>query len=61
MVCRFCIAGHILGAAMIHLAGPSGSIVFSGDLGRARDAIMRAPGIPAAADYLVMESTYVGR
>lgn len=61
VVCRFTIAGHILGAAMVHLAGPDGSIVFSGDLGRPHDAIMRAPGIPAAADYLVVESTYGDR
>jgi hypothetical protein len=28
---------------MSHLAGPDGCIVFSGDLGRPHDAIMRAP------------------
>ncbi len=58
---RFTIAGHILGAAMIHLGGPDGSIVFSGDVGRPHDAIMQPPGIPAPADYLIVESTYGDR
>lgn len=59
--CRFTVAGHILGAAMINLAGPDGCIVFSGDVGRPHDAIMKEPGIPAAADYLIVESTYGDR
>lgn len=58
---RFTIAGHILGAAMVHLSGPDGRIVFSGDVGRPHDPIMRSPGIPAAADHLVVESTYGDR
>ena len=58
---RFTIAGHILGAAMVHLTGPGGSIVFSGDVGRPHDPVMQAPGLPAAADYLVVESTYGDR
>lgn len=58
---RFTIAGHILGAAMIHLTGPDGRLVFSGDVGRPHDAIMQSPGIPGAADYLVVESTYGDR
>lgn len=58
---RFTVAGHILGAAMIHLEASDGSVVFSGDLGRPRDLLMRAPGVPAAADYLVVESTYGDR
>lgn len=59
--CRFTIAGHILGAAMIHLTSPDGRIVFSGDVGRPHDAIMQVPGVPADADYLVVESTYGDR
>lgn len=58
---RFTIAGHILGAAMIHLSEPDGTIVFSGDIGRPHDPIMQPPGIPAAADYLIVESTYGDR
>jgi len=58
---RYTIAGHILGAAMIRLSGPEGSLVFSGDVGRPHDPIMRAPGVPSAADFLVIESTYGDR
>lgn len=58
---RFIIAGHILGAAMIHLSGPDGTLVFSGDVGRPHDPIMRPPSIPAPADYLIVESTYGDR
>ncbi len=58
---RFTIAGHILGAAMIHLSGADGTILFSGDVGRPHDAIMQPPGVPATADYLVVESTYGDR
>ena len=58
---RFTNAGHILGAASVHLSTPEGSIAFSGDVGRPHDPIMRAPGVPAPADHLVVESTYGDR
>lgn len=58
---RFTIAGHMLGAAIVSFTAPDGRVVFSGDLGRPHDAIMPAPGIPAAADYLIVESTYGDR
>lgn len=54
-------AGHILGAAMVLVRGPRGSILFSGDLGRPTDVIMRPPAIVEQADYLVLESTYGNR
>ena len=54
-------AGHILGAASVHVAWPGGSILFSGDLGRSDDLVMRAPQAPEAADYVVIESTYGNR
>jgi metallo-beta-lactamase family protein len=57
----FSLAGHILGAASVHVRWDSGSILFSGDLGRADDLIMRPPGAPPAADYVVVESTYGDR
>src|SRR5690606_31298719 len=37
---RFLPAGHILGAAMILVRGPEGSILFSGDLGRPTDPLL---------------------
>jgi len=58
---RFSPAGHILGAASVHVAWEGGSILFSGDLGRDEDILMRPPEPPPAADYLVVESTYGDR
>ena len=37
------------------------SILFSGDVGRPNDALMRAPDVPPASDYIVVESTYGDR
>lgn len=58
---RFSPAGHILGAAVATLQTPEGRIVFSGDLGRFNDPIMRPPVPIAEADWLVLESTYGDR
>ncbi len=58
---RLLRAGHILGAAMVRVEGPRRSILFSGDLGRPRDPLMHPPATVAAADYLVVESTYGDR
>lgn len=58
---RLLPAGHILGAASLALHMEGKSIVFSGDLGRMNDPIMRPPTSPAYADYLVVESTYGDR
>lgn len=58
---RFSPAGHILGAASVHVAWAGGSVLFSGDLGRDDDILMRPPQPPAAADHVVLESTYGDR
>lgn len=58
---EFFPAGHILGAASVSLKTPSGTIVFSGDLGRKQDPIMQPPEAPKSADILVVESTYGDR
>ena len=58
---RFSPAGHILGAASVHVAWQGGSVLFSGDLGRDEDIIMRPPAPPPAADHVVIESTYGDR
>jgi metallo-beta-lactamase family protein len=62
MSCRLAPAGHLLGAASVRvrIAGGS-SVLFSGDLGRAADPIMRAPAPPMAAEHIVVESTYGNR
>lgn len=54
-------AGHILGAATVHLADESTSLLFSGDLGRPSDPLMLPPARPPAADHVVVESTYGNR
>ncbi len=54
-------AGHIMGASMVYLQSAAGTLLFSGDLGRPTDAVMRPPDPPPAADWLVLESTYGDR
>jgi metallo-beta-lactamase family protein len=58
-------AGHILGSAMVQLdcqeAERTTRLVFSGDIGRKGLAILRDPTLLAAADYVIMESTYGDR
>ena len=54
-------AGHILGAAIAVLRAGGMRLVFSGDLGRMNDPIMRPPAAIEDADYLVVESTYGNR
>jgi metallo-beta-lactamase family protein len=58
-------AGHILGSASILLeiaeAGTVKRILFSGDIGNAGGPLLRAPVTPAAADAVVMETTYGDR
>lgn len=54
-------AGHILGAACIRISDAKTSIVFSGDIGRLNDPVMKAPAPIQNADYLVVESTYGDR
>jgi metallo-beta-lactamase family protein len=58
---RLIPAGHILGAAMVLLECRTTTILFSGDLGRPADPVVRAPEEVTAADYLVLESTYGDR
>jgi metallo-beta-lactamase family protein len=58
---RFSPAGHILGAASVHVAWEGGSVLFSGDLGRNEDLIMRPPAPPPEADHVLIESTYGDR
>ena len=58
---RLVPAGHILGACSLVLDDGHRCAVFSGDLGRSHDPLMRAPEHPGRADYLVVESTYGDR
>lgn len=63
---EFRVAGHILGSSnvLVHLdnngqKGPS--VLFSGDLGKYDQPIIRDPAPPPACDYLLIESTYGNR
>ncbi len=58
---RYTRAGHILGAASLHLTWGSRSILFSGDLGGSNDLMMKPPGTPQGADCVIIESTYGNR
>jgi len=65
---EFRVAGHILGSSQILVRidggeslGQSRSVLFSGDLGKYNQPIIRDPVAPPACDYLVVESTYGDR
>src|SRR6266853_2611536 len=65
---QFRMAGHILGSAhvLIQVDGAGDdrqgrSILFSGDLGKYDQPIIRDPVAPPACDYLLIESTYGNR
>jgi metallo-beta-lactamase family protein len=62
---RFLDAGHILGSAIAEVRVREGrrerSFVFSGDLGQPARPVVRDAETVAAADVLVMESTYGNR
>ncbi|MDO9400497.1 MAG: MBL fold metallo-hydrolase [Polaromonas sp.] len=54
-------AGHMVGASFVQLDNGSRSILFSGDIGRPNDLVLKAPSQMDGADYLVVESTYGDR
>mgnify|MGYP001625202731 FL=1 len=62
---RFTDVGHLLGSASIEVWATEGDvtkkIVFSGDVGNTDQPIIKDPTYTAAADYVVMESTYGDR
>ncbi len=62
---RFLDAGHILGSGTLELwfqdSNREKKIVFSGDIGKKGNPIIRDPLVPVEADFIVMESTYGNR
>jgi metallo-beta-lactamase family protein len=58
---RFQYAGHIIGATFIELDIHGKRFVFSGDIGRKEDWLMRPYQKPKIADVLFIESTYGAR
>jgi putative mRNA 3-end processing factor len=53
-------AGHIPGAAQVHVEGGSADFVFTGDLYTRPQRLVGA-GEPVSCDVLAMETTYAGR
>lgn len=53
--------GHILGSSFVRINNKKTSIIFSGDIGRPNDILMKPPARMKQADYLVLESTYGNR
>src|SRR6056297_158448 len=58
---RFQYSGHILGATFIELDISGRLVVFSGDVGRPDDLLLRDPVKPERADVLFLECTYGDR
>jgi metallo-beta-lactamase family protein len=62
---RFLDAGHILGSGILELwfqdSPKKKKIVFSGDIGKKGNPIIKDPLNPVEADFIVMESTYGNR
>lgn len=58
---RFQYNGHIIGATFIELDINGKRFVFSGDIGRKEDLLMRPYKKPERADVLFIESTYGDR
>ncbi|MDN3922219.1 MBL fold metallo-hydrolase RNA specificity domain-containing protein [Roseateles violae] len=54
-------SGHMLGSAFVRLEGDGRNVLFTGDLGRPQDPVLRPPEHMAGADILVTESTYGDR
>lgn len=54
-------AGHIPGACFVRVESNGISVLFSGDLGRLFNPVMKPPSKIIDSDYLVIESTYGDR
>ena len=58
---RMTPSGHMVGSSFVRLDDGSRSILFSGDIGRPNDLVLKPPVQMDGADYLVVESTYGDR
>lgn len=57
----FSPVGHILGAAAVRVSDENTSVLFTGDVGRPVDPVMKPPAPAPFADHIVTESTYGDR
>lgn len=58
---RYYPNGHILGSAFARIHNRKTSVLFSGDIGRSNNILMKPPVQVKQADYLLLESTYGNR
>jgi metallo-beta-lactamase family protein len=58
---QWILSGHILGASSIQVWIRDEILVFSGDIGQTKDALLYPPQIPEQATYVFLESTYGNR
>jgi metallo-beta-lactamase family protein len=54
-------SGHIPGSSFVRVDDGQRAVLFSGDIGRPHDLVLKAPAHMVGADYLVVESTYGDR
>src|SRR2546423_5361714 len=54
---RLLPAGHVFGSAMLHVARPEGTLLYTGDF-KLRECLTVETAQPTEADVLVMESTF---
>lgn len=54
-------SGHIIGSSFVKIRNKGKSLLFTGDMGRLHDEVMRPPEFIDHVDFLVMESTYGNR
>lgn len=58
---RLVPSGHMLGSSFVQLDWGGRSVIFSGDIGRPNDLVLKPPEQLTGADYLIVESTYGDR
>lgn len=61
LTARWTPNGHILGSCSVACNAGGTRFLFSGDVGRPQDLIMKAPEAPENCDFLIVESTYGDR
>lgn len=61
LTARLSPSGHMPGSSFVQIDDGKRAILFSGDIGRPHDLVLKPPARMAGADYLVVESTYGDR
>lgn len=57
----FARSGHMIGSTFVRIDDGSRSVLFSGDVGRPNDLVLKPPAPVRGADFMVVESTYGDR